>query len=93
MVKKAGKFIIQGSVQGVFFKQFIKEKAELLKLTGFTRNMPNGSVEVIVEGEGDKIKTFGKILKEGPEHASVRSAQFEEKKWSGEYKEFKILRF
>ena len=93
MVKKAAKFILQGTVQGVFFRQFIKEKAELLKLTGFTRNLTDGSVEVIVEGEGDKIETFAKLLSEGPEHASIRNIQAEERKWSGEFKEFKVLRF
>ena len=92
-MKKAAKFVLQGTVQGVFFRQFIKAKAELLKLTGFTRNLANGSVEVIVEGEGNNIETFAKLLKEGPEHASIRNMQAEERKWSGEFKEFKALRF
>ncbi|MAG39435.1 acylphosphatase [Candidatus Pacearchaeota archaeon] len=93
MVRKAAKFVIQGSVQGIFFRQFIKEKAELLELKGFTRNLTDGNVEIIVEGDGEKIQTFGNMLKEGPEHASVRNIQFEERKWNGEFKDFKILRF
>jgi acylphosphatase len=93
MVKAAAKFIIQGTVQGVFFRQFIKEKAELLNLTGFARNLTNGNVEVIIEGDKDKIETFGKLLHDGPEHSSIRNLQAEEKKWSGEFKDFKILRF
>ena len=92
-MKKAAKFIIQGTVQGVFFRQFIKEKAELLGLTGFTRNLTDGNVEILTEGEGDKIETFGKLIKEGTEHSSIRNLQFEERKWTGEFKDFKILRF
>jgi acylphosphatase len=93
MVKKAAKFIVQGSVQGVFFRQFIKEKAETMELTGFTRNLTDGNVEIIVEGEGEKIEMFGNLLKQGPEHANIRNLQFEERKWSGDFKDFKILRF
>lgn len=92
-MKKAAKFIIQGTVQGVFFRQFLKAKADLLELKGFARNLTDGNVEVIVEGEGEKITTLGNMLKKGPEHASIRNLQFEEKKWSGEFKDFKILRF
>lgn len=93
MVKKAAKFIIQGSVQGVFFRQFIKEKAEAMELKGFTRNLTDGNVEIIVEGEGERIEIFGNLLKQGPEHANIRNLQFEERKWTGEFKDFKILRF
>jgi acylphosphatase len=93
MVKKAAKFIIQGTVQGVFFRQFIKEKADLLELTGFARNLTDGNVEVIIEGDNEKIQTFGNMLKKGPEHSSIRNLQFEEKKWTGEFKDFKVLRF
>jgi acylphosphatase len=93
MVKKAGRFIIRGTVQGVFFRQFIKTKAELLKITGFTRNLTDGSVEVVVEGDGDSIRRFQEMLTKGPEHSSVRNIQFEEKKWSGDFKDFRVLRF
>jgi acylphosphatase len=92
-MKAAAKFVIQGTVQGVFFRQFVKEKAELLGLVGFARNLTDGNVEAIVEGDKDKIETFGKFLQQGPEHSSIRNLQFEERKWSGEFKDFKVLRF
>ena len=93
MVKKGAKFIIQGTVQGVFFKQFIKEKAELLELTGFARSLTEGNVEILVEGDHEKIKKFGNLIKQGPDHSSIRNIQHEERNWSGEFKEFKLLRF
>jgi acylphosphatase len=93
MVKKAAKLIVQGTVQGVFFRQFTKEHADNLKLRGFVRNLDNGDLEIIVEGEQENIERFIPILKKGPEHAQIRNITTEERKWSGDFKEFKVLRF
>lgn len=92
-MKKGARFVIQGTVQGVFFRQFIKEHAENLKLSGFVRTLTNGSVEVIVEGEKESIERLANTLKKGPSHSHIRHVQIEERKWSGELKDFKILRF
>ncbi len=91
-MKKAAKLIIQGTVQGIFYRQFTKEHADKLKLSGFVRNLENGDVEVVVEGEGDNIDRLEGLLKQGPEHSQIRNILREEKKWSGDLKGFKILR-
>ncbi|MCR4284561.1 MAG: acylphosphatase [archaeon] len=93
MAKKAAKLIVNGTVQGVFFRQFVKENAEKLSLTGYARNLDSGEVEIVIEGEKEKIESFAGIVKEGPKHAQIRNVSFEEKKWSGEFKDFKVLRF
>lgn len=92
-MRKAAKIVVKGTVQGVFFRQFIKEHADNLKLCGFIRNLENGDVEIIVEGEQDQIQRMIEFSKKGPEHSHIRSVNVEEKKWSGEFKDFKILRF
>ncbi len=93
-MKKAARFFVQGTVQGIFFRQFVKENAEKLGLLGFVRNLTeSGNVEIIVEGDGDKIERLSDIVKKGPKHSQIRHVQIEERKWSGEFKEFKILRF
>ena len=92
-MKRAARFIVQGTVQGVFFRQFVKENADNLKLTGFVRNLTGGNVEILVEGEGGQIERLANQVKKGPEHSQIRGVQIEERKWSGEFKEFKILRF
>jgi acylphosphatase len=92
-MKKAAKLIVQGTVQGVFFRQFVKEHADKLKLKGFVRNLENGDVEIIVEGEHDAIERLGNICKEGPKHAQIRNVVIEERKWSGDFEGFKVLRF
>jgi len=45
------RLIIHGRVQGVFFRQFTREKAHSLNLQGTVRNLPDGTVEVIAEGD------------------------------------------
>jgi len=92
-MKKACRFVIQGTVQGVFFRRFVAEHAKNLSLTGFTRNLENGGVEVVVEGEQGSIERLKSLLEKGPAHAQIRSVTTEQRKWSGDFKEFKILRF
>jgi acylphosphatase len=93
MTKKAVKFNINGTVQGVFFRQFCKDKATELGLKGYVRNLETSNVEVLVEGDKDKIEEMYNILKKGPPHAQIRDIKPEEKKWSGEFKDFSIMRF
>ena len=84
---------MQGTVQGIFFRQFVKEHADDLGLRGFVRNLDSGGVEVLVEGEDEGIKRLVEFLRKGPAHAQIRDVRFEERRWSGDFKEFKILRF
>ena len=92
-MKKAAKFTVQGTVQGIFFRQFVKQHADDLKLRGFVRNLENGEVEVLVEGEDENIKRLAGFLENGPAHAQIRNVKSEEKKWSGDFSGFKIMRF
>ena len=92
-MKKAAKIIVKGTVQGVFFRQFIKEHAEDLKLRGFCRNLENNDIEIIVEGEKEAIGRLVRILEKGPEHSQIRDVGVSERKWEGDFREFKILRF
>jgi acylphosphatase len=92
-MKKAAKFVVQGTVQGIFFRQFVKEHADNLKLRGFVRNLENGTVEVIAEGEAESLGRLNEFLKKGPEHAAIRGVKVEKRKWSGDFENFKILRF
>ena len=92
-MKKAARFVVQGTVQGVFFRKFVEDHANDLGLVGFVRNLDSGDVEVVVEGEAEQIGRLNGFLKKGPDHAQIRNVSAEERKWSGDFKEFKILRF
>ena len=92
-MKKAAKIIVKGTVQGVFYRQFIKGQADDLKLRGFVRNLENSNVEIIAEGEQENLGRFARSLEKGPDHSHIRSVEVSERKWSGDFKEFKVLRF
>ena len=92
-MKKAARYLVKGTVQGVFFRQFVDQIADQYKMKGFVRNLDEGDVEVVVEGEGENLDRFEKALHVGPEHSNIRKIDKEERKWEGEFKEFKIIRF
>ncbi len=93
IMKKAAKINVSGTVQGVFFRKFAKENADSLNLKGYVRNTEGGDVEILVEGDSTNIQRLTEKLKQGPPHAQIRNVNIEEKSWTGEFKEFKILRF
>ncbi len=62
---------IHGKVQGVFFRDRSQGKARELGLTGSVWNEPDGTVEIVAEGEEKKLKEFMEWCRNGPEHAKV----------------------
>ena len=92
-MKGGAKFVVKGTVQSMFFRTFCKDNADKLNLKGIVRSLENGDVEIIVEGEKTKIEEFFKIIKQGPKYSQIKSVESEERKWSGDLKEFKVLRF
>ncbi len=63
--------IIQGLVQGVGYRFFAIKQAQLYNIKGYTKNLPDGSVEVVAEGEQGMINDFIESLKIGPLSARV----------------------
>ena len=66
---------VTGVVQGVGFRWFVREKARRLGLSGWVRNLPDGSVEVVASGEQGQIDLLMGELKKGPEGAVVDQIQ------------------
>jgi acylphosphatase len=82
---------IHGLVQGVFFRSFISEKATALGLTGWVRNLPNGSeVEVQAEGSESNLRKLLGHLKTGPSGAEVADVVIDWGEYSGNYSKFEI---
>jgi acylphosphatase len=63
--------VITGRVQGVFYRDFTRQRARELGLTGYVKNQPDGSVEVVALGEQAKLQRLVGYLNQGPPHASV----------------------
>lgn len=91
MVKSASKIIISGTVQGIFFRNFTRENANKLNLKGYIRNLEDGNIEIFVEGEKDNINSLIDLLKKDPPYSQIRDVKVETRRWSGDFKEFKIL--
>jgi acylphosphatase len=83
---------ISGTVQGVFFRKFIKEKADELNVRGFVRNLEDGNVEVIVEGRDERVNEMLEACKKGSPHSEIKNIQFQELKHQG-FEGFKISLF
>ncbi len=75
---------IYGTVQGVFFRESAKEKAEELGLTGFVRNEPDGSVLLEAEGDPENLGKLKEWCQSGPKRAKVTRVEAE----TGEAKGF-----
>ena len=65
--------VITGRVQGVWFRARTQEEAESLGVTGWVRNLPDGSVEAVFEGEVSAVAAVVKWCGKGPPHAIVDS--------------------
>jgi acylphosphatase len=73
-MKKSEKHIfISGRVQGVGFRHFTKSNAKKLGLTGWVKNLPDGRVEVLIQGSENQISEMLKLLEKGPPAAKVTS--------------------
>ena len=82
---------ISGSVQGVFFRKFMKDQADALGLKGHVRNLDSGEIEVLAEGANDKVNELMKICKKGPAHSIIKNVNIMDLNHIG-FDDFKILR-
>ncbi|HXF04979.1 MAG TPA: acylphosphatase [Blastocatellia bacterium] len=65
------RFIISGRVQGVGFRYFALRQAERYGITGYVRNLDDGRVEVLAQGEEADVAAFLDVLRQGPPLARV----------------------
>ena len=93
MVKKAVRVYYRGTVQGIFFRQFIKEHADKRGIKGFARNMDIDRVEAWFQGEVDKVNEMIEVCRIGPRHSMIKNVEIKEEKWQDDFKDFRILRF
>src|SRR4051794_10922134 len=67
------RYLVSGRVQGVGYRYFTLHAAEALGVAGFTRNLPDGRVEVVAEAADDVLAAFEGKLREGPSFSSVEN--------------------
>lgn len=82
--------VARGLVQGVGFRWFVHKHAAGLGLVGQVKNLPDGSVEIIAEGDRSLVEELIKVLKIGPRSAHVADLVIEWREVTGKYLGFTI---
>lgn len=82
--------VVQGLVQGVGFRYFVFRVAVRLGLGGYVRNLYDGNVEVLAEGERSLVEELIKDLKIGPRSAHVKDLTIEWQNYTGTHPSFEI---
>ena len=90
-MKKSLRLFISGSVQAMFFKQQLKEHADLHNVKGYVRNTEDGRLEVFLEGDHPNVETMVELCKQGPKHSIIRNVELKDERLQ-DFKEFKIMR-
>ncbi len=89
MVNVKAHIFVSGIVQGVFFRHATKVQAETFNVTGWIRNLLDGRVEAVFEGEENNVKKLVEYCRHGPPGAKVTNVEVEWQKYLGEFTSFK----
>lgn len=81
---------IHGLVQGVAFRYYTCDRATELGVAGWVRNLPDGSVEGLFEGDDTVVQALVDWCRNGPPAARVDRIDIRSEKYSGEFKSFTI---
>ncbi len=91
-VKSRARVIVSGHVQGVFFRSTTRDEAEIRNVSGWVRNLPDGRVEALFEGEREVLEQLVEICRKGPPNAVVRDVKVVWEEYQAEFTGFRILR-
>jgi acylphosphatase len=91
MAKTRAHLIVSGDVQGVCFRANARDRATELGLTGWVRNLPDGDVEALAEGEEALVQEFIEWCEVGPPAARVESVEVTRSAFRGEHQHFVVL--
>jgi acylphosphatase len=83
---------IKGRVQGVFYRVFVKDHADSLGVKGWVRNLPDGNVEAVIEGEENAFYALIEECRRGPPLAKIEGVDILEEPFKGEFTRFTIER-
>jgi acylphosphatase len=70
--------VVHGRVQGVFFRDSTRRRAEAAGVAGWVANRPDGTVEAVLEGDADAVEALVRWLHDGPRGADVERVEVEE---------------
>ena len=82
---------VSGLVQGVFFRAHTRALARELNIKGWVRNLPDGRVEILAEGDKESIDRLIKWCYHGPRGAIVENVEYKFEPYKGDLKDFQII--
>lgn len=86
------RLIVRGKVQGVYFRFNMRQVAMKNSVVGWVRNLPDGNVEALLEGNKEDVNQVVQWSKIGPENARVDEVKMDYGEYTGKYKDF-IIRY
>lgn len=90
-MKKGVHLLVSGMVQGVGFRYYVHHAARRHYLTGWVKNLDDGRVEVLAEGEEEELRLFVKEIEKGSRFSTVREVQAEWQPYSHKFRSFEIV--
>jgi acylphosphatase len=87
------RLIIEGRVQGVFFRDSTRKEAARIGVSGLVRNRPEGTVEVVAEGAEEKVRKLVAWCHHGPSAARVTRVRETQELFEGEFSDFEVAYF
>jgi acylphosphatase len=91
MIKTRAHLFVSGTVEGVFFRQNTKRQAERLRVTGWIRNLTDGRVEAVFEGEEQDVKQLVEYCHHGPSSARVTNVDLTWEPYREEFVTFETM--
>ena len=85
------RIIVSGRVQGVFFRQTLKTKAKKNDVFGWVKNLKDGRVEAVLEGDEEKVTRLVEWAHGGPANAIVEDVEIRNEKFTDEFSKFDVL--
>lgn len=82
--------IISGKVQGVYFRGFVRDAARRLGVNGYVRNLLDGRVEAVMEGEKEQIENLIALCRQGPPMSRVDKVDVTWEEFRGEWTTFSV---
>ena len=89
-MKARAHIFVSGRVQGVFYRDNTRRWASSKGLKGWVRNLPDGRVEALVEGDEDSIETLIRQMRDGPPMARIDNIEVEWEEFKEEFSDFRI---
>ena len=85
------RIFVTGKVQGVFFRQALKVMAKKNDVSGWVKNLKDGRVEAVLEGDAEKVSRLVEWVHGGPANARVEDVEIRNEKFTDEFSKFDVL--